>query len=258
MNKKILLTLKRILFKLIGVLLIIAVWQYFADSFAQKGMEMLLASPFQVINRLKTLIKEPDFWTIIKDSCTRIFSGFFVAFVAGIVLGSLSGEFQFIEDLLWPSVATVKAVPVASFVVILFIWFTNGITPILTFLIAFPLIYGNVLQGVKGADTKLIEVADVYKVSFFKRILYIKVPNVAGYLTSASSTAIGMAWKAGVAAELILQMNGSIGEKLYYAKMYLVNEDLIVWTLIVILLSVIFEKAFVLILKFLFGRFYRI
>lgn len=258
MNKRFDLRFRKIFFKCLGALLLIAVWQYFAYSFAQKGMEMLLASPFQVINRLKTLIVEPDFRTIIEASCARIFSGFFIAFVAGIVLGSLSGEFEFIADLLWPMVATVKAVPVASFVVILFIWFTNGITPILTFLISFPIIYGNVLQGVKSADKKLKEVADIYRVSFVKKILFIKIPAVADYLTAASSTSIGMAWKAGVAAELILQMNGSIGEKLYYAKMYLANEDLIAWTLIVILLSVILEKVFVLFLKFLFGRFYKI
>ena len=252
------LKLRRIVFKTSGVLLLIAAWQIFAASFAKKGMEMLLASPFQVIKRLFSLIFEPDFLRVVAGSSYRIFIGFIVAFVIGIILGSLAGEFDFIEDLLWPAVATVKAVPVAAFVVILFIWYNTEIIPILTFFIAFPVIYGNVLQGVKSADGNLVEVSEIYRISYLKRIVFIKTPAVSNYLISSSSTAIGMAWKAGVAAELIIQINGSIGEKIYTSKVNFLNEDLLAWTLVTIIVSIIFEKVFVLLLKLFFARFYKI
>ena len=61
-----------------------------------------------------------------------------------------------------------------------------------------------------------------------------------------------MAWKAGIAAEVIGIVKGSIGEKLYESKIYIESVDLFAWTVIIILLSVFLEKAFMLILKALF------
>ena len=152
----------------------------------------------------------------------------------------------------------IKSVPIASFIVLLIIWFNNGITPIVTFLIAFPVIYGNVLQGVKSVDDRLMEVADIYRVSALKRICYIKIPAVSGYLKTASSTALGMAWKAGVPAELIGMVQFSIGDKFYDAKVNFQNEDLLAWTVVIILASIVFEKLFILLLNLFFRRFYKI
>lgn len=64
-----------------------------------------------------------------------------------------------------------------------------------------------------------------------------------------------MAWKAGVAAEIIGTPNGSIGKMLYLAKIYLDTDDLLAWTVIIVLLSVLFEKVFMLILKLVLGEY---
>ena len=58
-----------------------------------------------------------------------------------------------------------------------------------------------------------------------------------------------MAWKAGVAAEIIGTPNGSVGKMLYYAKIYLDTDDLLCWTLVIVAVSVLFEKLFMLLLR---------
>ena len=63
-----------------------------------------------------------------------------------------------------------------------------------------------------------------------------------------------MAWKAGVAAEVIGVIDGSIGGKLYDAKIYLLNSDLLAWTVVIIALSVVSEKIFSMLLKAIFER----
>ena len=63
-----------------------------------------------------------------------------------------------------------------------------------------------------------------------------------------------MAWKAGIAAEVIGRITGSVGEKLYDAKVYFQNADLLCWTLIIILLSVAGEKLFVRLLRVLYAK----
>ena len=60
------------------------------------------------------------------------------------------------------------------------------------------------------------------------------------------STALGLCWKAGTAAEVIALSGGSIGEKLYHAKIYFETADLFAWTAAIVLISAAFEKLFLL------------
>jgi NitT/TauT family transport system permease protein len=218
------------------------------------GMDMLLASPVKVIGRLLTIWKEPGFFSTVFYSLVRILCGFLIAFAAGFLLAVAAGRYEVIETLLWPYIVTVKSVPVASFIILCLTWFSfDQLTVFIAFLIAFPVIYQNILQGIKSIDGKMLEMADIFKVSWLRRFLYIYLPGIKPYVLSASSTAVGMAWKAGVAAEVIGVVSGSIGEKLYDAKIYFMNADLLSWTIIIIVLSVLLEKLFIFVLRMLFS-----
>lgn len=247
---------KTVLFKSAAVLFALCVWQIAALAV---GKEMLLASPVQVIRRLGELIFEAGFAKTALFSFLRISAGFLLAFAAGIVLAAAAGRFNWISYLLWPFMVTVKSVPVASFIILCLIWLTYGqLTVFISFLIAFPVIYTNVLQGIRSTDPKLKEVAQLYRIPWRRRLLYMYVPGVKPYLLSACGIGVGMAWKAGVAAEVIGIVNGSIGEKLYNAKIYFQNADLLAWTVVIVLLSVISEKVFALLLRTVFGRLERL
>ena len=234
------------------MLLALAVWQGVSMLV---GMDMLLASPVKVMERLGTIWREKDFLSTVLFSMGRIFGGFLLAFVTGIGLALLAGRFRTVEILLWPYVVTIKSVPIASFIILCLIWFSyTQMTVFIAFLIAFPVIYTNVLHGIRSTDPQLLEMASLYRVHGIRKLFYVEMPGIMPFLTSACSVAIGMAWKAGVAAEVIGVINGSIGQKLYDAKIYFQNADLLSWTLIIILLSVAGEKAFVWMIRFLYGR----
>ena len=238
---------KSLIYKSGAVILALAVWQGISMLV---NMDILLASPVKVVKRLFTIWAEEGFITTVLFSLLRITCGFLIALALGILLAILAGRFPVVETLLWPYVVTIKSVPVASFIILCLIWFSfNQLTIFIAFLIAFPVIYSNVLQGIKSADRNLLEMADLYKASWGRKFLYIYVPNIKPYLISACSVAVGMSWKAGVAAEVIGVVNGSIGEKLYNSKIYFQNADLLAWTIIIILLSVLIEKISVFILK---------
>ena len=238
---------RSVIYKSGAVLLALALWQGISMLV---NMDILLASPLKVIKRLATIWTEKGFVSTVLFSLMRITCGFLIALALGIILAVLAGRFPVVETLLWPYVVTIKSVPVASFIILCLIWFSfNQLTIFIAFLIAFPVIYSNVLQGIKSADRNMLEMAGLYNVSWGRKLLYIYVPNIKPYLISACSVAVGMAWKAGVAAEVIGVVNGSIGEKLYNAKIYFQNADLLAWTVIIILLSVVIEKLFVFILR---------
>ena len=238
--------------KAVAVLLALVLWQVVSMIV---GMDMLLASPLKVLERLSTIWREKDFLSTVLFSVCRIFGGFLLAFLAGICLALLAGQFRSLEILLWPYVVTIKSVPIASFIILCLIWFSySQMTVFIAFLIAFPVIYSNVLQGIRSTDPLLLEMAEIYKVRGFRKLFYIQLPGIMPFLTSACSVAIGMSWKAGVAAEVIGVINGSIGQKLYDAKIYFQNADLLSWTLIIIALSVVGEKLFVLLLRTLYRK----
>ena len=140
MNKK---TLSRIL----AVLLVLAIWQAAAMAV---GIEILLVSPWTVAVRLFHLIFERDFWPTVFFSILRISAGFFLGLLLGTLLAVLSGRSSLMETLLWPYVTGIKSVPVASFIIISLIWLKNSqLAVFISFLMVFPVIYSNVLQGIK-------------------------------------------------------------------------------------------------------------
>lgn len=228
--------------KLFAVVFALGLWQLAA---ATVNLPILLVSPVEVIVRMTTIWQVENFAGSIWFSFYHIAGGFLLALVLGVLLAALSARFSWIETMLWPFMITVKTVPVASFVVICLIWLSaQNLSVFISFLIVLPVVYGNVLEGIKSEDRAMLEVGKVFKMPFFRSILYIHLPQLKPFIMSACSTALGMAWKAGVAAEIIGTPAGSIGKQLYYAKIYLDTDDLMCWTLIIVIISVVFEKLF--------------
>ena len=227
-------------------------WQCASMLLAQP---LLLVSPLSVLRRLAVIWLEAGFWQTLAFSFFRIVAGFLLAFVLGVLLAVLAGRLRAAEVLLRPLMATVKSVPVASFIIISLIWLTAArLSIFISFLMVLPIIYSNVLQGIKSTDARMLEMAQLYKVPWRRRLLYIYMPQVRPFLLSACSVALGISWKSGIAAEVIGIPNGSIGEMLYESKVYFKTADLFAWTVVIILASLLFEKLFLRLLRAVFAR----
>lgn len=238
--------------KALAVIFALLIWQTAAVAVDQS---ILLVSPIDVALRMTTIWQVEGFASSIWFSFYHIAGGFLLALVSGILLAALSGRFKWVETALWPFMITVKTVPVASFVVICLIWLSaQNLSVFISFLIVLPVVYGNVLQGIKSEDGKMLEVAEVFRMPMLRRILYIHMPQLKPFILSACATALGMSWKAGIAAEIIGTPDGSIGKQLYYAKIYLDTDDLLCWTVIIVIVSVVFEKLFMLALRAAYRR----
>lgn len=238
--------------KIIAVFFALLIWQIAAEVIDQS---ILLVSPVDVALRMLNIWQVEGFASSILFSFCHIAGGFLIALAAGIILAALSARFPWVETALWPFMITVKTVPVASFVVICLIWLSaENLSVFISFLIVLPVVYGNILAGLKDEDKKMAELAQVFRVPLLKRIMYIHMPQIKPFVMSACATSLGMSWKAGIAAEIIGTPDGSIGKQLYYAKIYLDTDDLLCWTVIIVVISVMFEKLFMLMLRTLYGR----
>lgn len=225
----------------------LGVWQA-ANMFIHNSI--IFVGPFDMVSALIGLVRDSSFWGTILNSFSRISIGFLGAFVLSILLGSLAYVFPLVKELLEPVMLLIRSVPVASFIILALIWIGSGNLSVFTaFLVVVPMVYVSTLSGLEHTDKKLLEMARVFRMPLWKQIHYIYVPALMPYLISGCKTALGMSWKSGVAAEVIGIPDGSIGEQLYYSKLYLDTEGLFAWTFVIIIVSALFERLFLYLLQ---------
>ncbi|MBE6893983.1 MAG: ABC transporter permease subunit [Ruminococcaceae bacterium] len=238
--------------KLMAVAAALLLWQLASVII---GEEVLLVSPLKVLVRLSHLVFEKAFYSAVAFSFVRITFGFVLAVIAGCVFATAAYRWHTAEVFLWPYMSVIKATPVASFIILCLIWLTSSSLPIfIAFLMALPIIYTNVLAGFKSTDKKLLQMADIFRFSFSKKLKYIYLPSLKPHFLSACSVALGLTWKAGIAAEIIGIPDGSMGEMLYNAKLYLATADLFSWTVTIVCVSILFEKLFMKLINAAFDR----
>lgn len=206
---------------------------------------LVLVGPAEAFMALARELAKFSFWDTVAASAGRIGVGFLLAFFAGFLAGGLASRCSFLREMLVFPLLLMKAAPVASLVILILIWMgVEGLTRTITFLVVFPMIYQATLTGLAAVDRELLEMAEVFGLSPWKRYLYIYRPAVYPFLSASVKTAAGMSWKAGAAAEVIGIPERSLGAELYMAKIYFDTAELFAWTAVIIFLSLLFEKVF--------------
>lgn len=227
----------------------IILWQIISVAVSS---EILIASPIAVLKAIWNLIFEFEFWKSIIYSFTKIIGGFFLGASFAVILAIVSCYSKLIKEAIDIPMAIIKSTPVASFIIIALIWINSeNLSVFISFLMVLPVIYTNVYKGIEEVDEKMKEMMRVFKVSLRKRYKYLYIPSVMPFLKSALAVSLGLCWKAGIAAEVIGIPSGSIGERLYEAKIYLNTSDLFAWTIMIIIISTSFEKLFLSVISFI-------
>lgn len=207
------------------------------------GRELLLPGPLVVLKRLFILAQTADFWLIAAVSLGRILLGAVIGVAAGTLLAVLTSRFKLVDALFSPLLTIVRSTPVASFILLVLIWVGRDILPmVIVVLMVMPVVWGNVSAGIAGTDGKLLQMAKLYRFGARRTVTRVYVPAALPHFLSACRTSLGLAWKAGVAAEVLTVPQLSIGRHLYEAKLYLETVDLFAWTVVVIALSLLIEK----------------
>ena len=225
----------------------IAIW-FFISLFVNR--EILVPSPQKTLETLISLFSTEKFLVSLARSLFRILSGFLLALVFGCVGALLSYRFKFFEELFAPLLSLVRAVPVASFIILALVWIKTNTLPIfISFFMVLPIIWDNMLHGMRSANKAALEAAAVDGAGKWRQIFYIVIPGLAPSFLSSAVTGLGFAWKSGIAAEVICRPPESLGNMLASAKNYLETAEVFAITATVILLSLVFEKL----LKYLYG-----
>ncbi|MBQ3262097.1 MAG: ABC transporter permease subunit [Oscillospiraceae bacterium] len=207
------------------------------------GKELLIPSPPLVVRTLLELVVTGAFWRYTALTLLRITLGLLLGIVLGILTALLTNRFSWLHALLAPAVRVVRATPVASFIILVLLWVANGRVPVvISALVVLPVIWESTAAGLRSVDRDLLEFARAYRLTRLDTWRRIVIPSMLPQLAAAVCTAIGLAWKSGVAAEVLCLPKAAVGTQVYFSKLYLDTPALFAWTLIVVALSLTVER----------------
>lgn len=207
------------------------------------GKELLIPSPPLVVRTLLELVVTGAFWRYTALTLLRITLGLLLGIVLGMLTALLTNRLSLLHALLAPAVRVVRATPVASFIILVLLWVANGRVPVvISALVVLPVIWESTAAGLRSVDRDLLEFARAYRLTRLDTWRRIVIPSMLPQLAAAVCTAIGLAWKSGVAAEVLCLPKAAVGTQVYFSKLYLDTPALFAWTLVVVALSLTVER----------------
>lgn len=240
MKNKQFLPKNKVLRSILSAVVILSIWEIIAlavsDSYFMPRVEETFAA-------LVKIVASKSFFKVIFTAFYRVISGIALGILLGIAVATICHKSDLVNTLLSPVISIMKATPVACIIVLL--WIRLNYTEIAVFvvvLMVLPIIWQNVYDGFNAIDRNLTEVADIFQFSRIKRIKFLIIPSITSYLLPAIVTAIGLAWKAEIAAEIMT--NSNIGALIYdYKTVSYDSASIFAWTVIIVCFSIIFEKS---------------
>ncbi len=226
--------------KVVAVSVLLALWQILS---MWVGKSIFLPSVFDTLTALAALAGTRGFYLSIGASFLRIAAGFALAVSAGVLFAVLAERNAQLGEILQMFMQLVKSIPVASFVILILLWVRSSrLSIVVSFLMVLPVIFTNVRGGIRQVDIKLLEMAEVFGLGSLKKVKNIYLPAIRPVFVTACSVGLGFCWKSGIAAEVIGLPPNSVGGELYKAKLYLMTPELFAWTVVIVVVSVLFEK----------------
>lgn len=206
------------------------------------GKDLIMPGPLTVISRLGELMQSARFYQTTFTSLLRILEGFLLGSLSGVVLALLTTSISLADWILSPAIRMLRSIPVASFIILILLWVEKGKVPgVVSAIMVLPIVWENTAAGIRSVPEELLEMAEMYEMDTIRTWRLVRLPAVLPHLLSGLSSAIGLAWKSGVAAEVLCVPAKAIGTQVYNSKIYLETPDLFAWTLVVVILSIVIE-----------------
>ena len=222
-----------------SIVLICALWEILSR---RASSPLILPSISDVMRDLLKLCTDPHFPRDSLATFTRGLIAFGVSFALSLCLGALSGVFPLFAAVLLPWMSVIKSTPVVAFILIAILWFGSGIVPIfVAVLMTLPVMTEATAQGIRSVDTKLLEMARVYRMSRHSILMNIRIPSAMPFILAGDAATFGLTWKVVIAGEILGFPESGLGSAMQTAKVHLETPRVFSLTIVAILMSVVTE-----------------
>ena len=211
---------------------------------------VLIAQPF-IVPRLEAIASatvailiDKNFFSTLGATLLRIAATIGIDTLIAFLLGIAAGISYRIEAALSPFETAMRAVPTMGVLLLSLIWFNSEITPLfVASLIALPLLYRGVVNGVKNIDGRLIQMSAGFRVPFLRKLRQLYIPSIRPFTLTAYSAALGLLVKVMVTAEVLSQPRKGIGTEFQIARAQLDTATIFGWAIIVIIFAALMEQG---------------
>lgn len=188
---------------------------------------------------LARLVGTAAFWQTIGASLGRIIQGIVLGTALGAGLAWLSVASPLADAFISPVQTVIRCTPVASFIMLLWVLAGRDAVPAaIALLMVTPVIWQSLRDSYASLDPALDDVVRVFHASPLQRLTMFVLPSLRGSFLTALVNAAGLAWKAGIAAEIIAYTSHSIGREIADARNLFNGPEMMAWTVCVAGLSV--------------------
>lgn len=221
--------------KLAAILFWLLIWHIVSVTV---DLQILLPSPVSVFEKLIELALTSKYWLAVGVSFAKIISGILAGTIIAVVFAVLTAKVNIFNHILSIPLNVIKSTPVASFIIMALVWVKSAnLAAFVTAVMVIPIVWANIHEGITTVDSMLVEVGKCYNFTTKKFIRYIYLPHLRPFFISSITSAAGLGWKAGIAAEVIASPKNAIGAYLNDSKVYLETEEMFAWTITIIILS---------------------
>ena len=223
-----------------SVALLILLWELAALIVAS---DHIMPGPWTTLLATLRLFTAKSFLTVVGSTVLRGLAGFAIAAASGIILGIIGGLSDTFHAFMKPWIIVVRSTPVVAFVLLALIWLDSDTVPVfIGILTMFPMVYLNIVEGIRSVDPKIVEMASFYKVGRRRLVREVYLPSIEPFAVSGISSAVGIGWRAIVVGEVLSVPQYGIGTVMHSAQTFLQVDVLIAWTLVTILFGALFER----------------
>ena len=225
---------------LAGVILFLALWEWANGLYG----DFMMPGPIEALAELADRVANGEAFHYALETAGRALLGFAGAALIGTIAGTLAGASTGLGRLLEPVSTVLLGIPPIAWIVLAILWFGSTLmTPVFTVIItSIPITFAGAQMGMRTRDPGLDELARVYGLGPVARVRELYLPHLFSYLFPTLITAMGVAWKVTVMAELFAMETG-IGAGLAQARVALDTAAAQAWMLLVVMLLLFMEHG---------------
>ncbi len=203
----------------IGPILLLLLW--FGASALGLIDPRILPAPWTVVQAALDLISDGRLQDNLETSAIRAGQGFAYGVLGGVVVALLAGLTRFGEYTLDGLVEVKRAIPTLALIPLLMLWLGIGETMKVTIIAlgVFAPVYINTFAGLRGIDSKYVELAETLKVSHWSFLRHVVLPGALPGFLLGLRFGVNAAWLTLVVVEQLNATSG-IGYMIDLARTY--------------------------------------
>ncbi len=192
--------------RLASLLVFVLLWQV-AAALLQSGM---LPPPLTVFGRVVDETLSLALPQHLGVTLSRVVISFAAAMLIGTAIGIAMGRWRQLDLFLDGWLVLGLNVPALVTIILCYVWFgLNDTAAIVAVAInKIPTVIVTVREGARAVDPRLMQVARAYRLSRWKTLSRVYLPQLYPYLMAAARSGLSLIWKIVLVVELLGRSNG--------------------------------------------------